>query len=249
MVLASANSSAIVRGRRYVRAPVPLVFPVSESVPESRWHRRLCELLAESIERALAGGGLVSSDQFLYWDPADPKRCLAPDVAVRVGTPHELLKHWKTWERGAPHVGVEIVSDVDASELRFEEKLERYRCAGIGEIVRFERESSEPIRIWDWVDGDVVERDLADPEALRSDALGAFWCCHTDPELGVMLRLSKDRDGSEIWPTHAEAERAAREAERAAREAERAAREVERAAKEAALARVAELEAELARLR
>jgi len=240
MALAGANSPAIIGGRRYLRAPVRLVFPVSETVPESRWHRRLCELLAESIERALAGRGLVSSDQFLYWDPANPKRCLAPDVAVRIGAPHELLKSWKTWERGAPHVGVEIVSDVDASELRFEEKLERYRQAGIAEIVRFERESSEPIRIWDWVDGDVVERDLADPEALRSDALGAFWCCYADPELGVMLRLANDRHGAEIWPTNAEAERAAREAERAAREAERV-------AKEAALARVAELEAELAR--
>jgi hypothetical protein len=53
------------------------------------------------------------------------------------------------------------------------------------------------------------------------------------------LRLARNADGTELVLTPLEAERAAKEAERAAKEAERA-------AKDAALARIAELEAELA---
>ncbi len=234
--------------RRYLRAPVPLVFPVEAEVPESRWHRLASELLAQSIERELSGHVLVSSDQFLYWDPTNPKRCLAPDVAFRVGSEGELLRTWKTWERGAPHVGVEIVSDSDATELRFEEKLERYRQAGIAEVVRFDRTDTErPIRIWDLVDGDMVERDLADPEALRCDAVGWYWVQELNAEVGLTLRLSRNRESKGLVLTRLEASEAATNAERTAKEAERAAKEAERAAKEAALARIAELEAALAR--
>ncbi len=207
-----------------------------ESATRARWHRRASEALASSIERAFGGNALVSSDQFLYWDPTNPKRRLAPDVAVRVGAPAELVTSWKTWERGAPHVGVEIVSDSDASELRFEEKLERYRQAGVAEVVRFDRDDIQrPIRICDLVEGDMVERDLTDPEAFHCDALGLYWWLHTDAELGVTLRLSREQATGALVLTPAEAERAAKDDER---------RE-----KEAALARIAELEAEVRALR
>jgi len=52
---------------------------------------------------------------------------------------------------------------------------------------------------------------------------------------GHRLRLADDSGGTSLWPTEAEAERAARE--------------VERVAKEAAEAEVAHLRAEIARLR
>jgi hypothetical protein len=205
---------------------VPLHFPVEETVPESRRHFKARCVLCDSVERELRGRALVASDQFLYWDPTSPKQCLAPDLAVRRGERGEPLKSWKTWERGAPHVGVEIVSDSDASELVLDDKLQRYRRAGVAEVVAFDAQDLQhPIRLWDLVDGDLVERELSTPESLACDALGLWWCVRSDPEYGPMLRLARDPQGADLVLTPEEAERAA---------------------KEAALARVAELEASLA---
>ena len=219
-----------------MRSPVPLHFPEEEQVPEGTLHFELLVTLWDSVKHALGDGALVSADQFLYFDPTDPKRCLAPDLAVRIGQAPLLVPTWKTWELGAPHVGVEIVSDWDKASSTTEQKLERYREAGILEVVRFDPKGKEPrLRLWDLFDGDLVERDLSDPEARRCDALGAYWCIVEVPELGSTLRVSRDPDGRSILPTPAEAERAEKEAERAE--------------KEAALARIAALEAELARKR
>jgi Uma2 family endonuclease len=243
-------------GRRYLRAPAPLHFPVEERVPETTRHFRLRTALYQSIELAFRGTALVGSDQFLYFDAADPKRCLAPDVMFRRGS-SRLLPSWKTWEHGAPEVGVEIVSESDAGEREVAEKLERYRQAGVREVVVFDPNRTDAaLRCFDLFDGDLVERDPSDPEARRCDALGAYWCIVMDAELGPTLRLSRERDGSVRLPTpeeaeraQKEAERAQKEAERAQKEAERAQKEVERAQKEAALRRVEELEAELAKRR
>lgn len=229
MALSNPVSSSDPRARRkYLRTPAPLSFPVEARVPETTRHFRLRTALYQSIELAFRGTALVGSDQFLYFDPADPKRCLAPDVMFRRGQ-SQLLPSWKTWEHGAPEVGVEIVSDSDAREREVAEKLERYRQAGVREVVIFDPERRDTLlRCFDRFDGDLVERDPADPEARRCDALVAYWCIVVDAELGPTLRLSRDRDGLELLPTPEEAERAQ---------------------KEAALRRIEELEAELAKRR
>jgi hypothetical protein len=229
--------------RRYLRQPVPLYFPEEEKVPEGHVHWELLVTLWQSVRHALGDKALVTADQFLYWDPTNPKRCLAPDLAVRIGGPKVLVPTWKTWELGAPHVGVEIVSDWDRRTSTLEQKLERYRQAGIAEVVWFDSDAKEPrLRFWDLVEGDLVERDLTDPEAQRCDAIGFYWCVVHDARLGSTLRMARDREGREILPTPTEEALVVLDAARAARE-------VERAEKEAALARVAELEAELARRR
>jgi Uma2 family endonuclease len=211
-------------------------------------------VLQLSAEQELGDRALVTSDQFLYWDPTDPQKCLAPDLAVRIGAPPGLPPTWKTWELGAPHVGVEIVSDWDRSQGKFEKKLARYRQAGILEVVRFDAESrKEPLRLWDLFDGDLVERDPTDPKALLSDALGLYWCIRVDPTLGPMLRLAHDPAGKDLVLTPEEAALAAKDAALAAKDAALAAKDAALAAKDAALAandaalaRIAELEAELA---
>lgn len=242
--------------RKYLRAPAPLHFPVEERVPETTRHFRLRTALYQSIELAFRGTALVGSDQFLYFDATDPKRCLAPDVMFRRG-PSQLLPSWKTWEHGAPEVGVEIISESDAGERQVAEKLERYRQAGVREVVLFDPDRrGAAVRCFDLFDGDLVERDPSDPEALRCDALAAYWCVVVDAEVGPTLRLARDREGVNQLPTpeeaeraQKEAERAQKEAERAEKEAERAQKEAERAQKEAALRRIEELEAELAKRR
>jgi Uma2 family endonuclease len=165
-------------------------------------HFKLRAQLFASLEALLGTGSLVSSDQFVYWDPTDPGQRLAPDIGIRVGTPRSLIKSWKTWELGAPHVGVEITSASDESPRELEKKLERYRRAGILEVVRFDPEDAErPLRIWDLLEGDLVERDLAGPEALLCDALGLYWCVRLDPALGPALRLARDPAGTSLIPT------------------------------------------------
>ena len=236
--------------RRYLRPPAPLLFPEEEKLPEGPIHYQLLVLLWQSVQHELGDRALVSADQFLYFDPTNPKRCLAPDLAVRLGQPPVLVPSWKTWELGAPHVGVEIVGDWDKTDSTTEQKLERYRQAGILEVVRFDPSGKEPrLRLWDLFDGDLVERDLSDPEARRCDALGLYWTIVEVPVLKSTLRLSRDKEGRDLLPTPAEAAEARFHAEqRTANEARRLA-EAERAEKEAALARIAELEAELARKR
>jgi hypothetical protein len=217
-----------VNGRRYLRAPVPVHFPEGDVVPEGGLHFELRTALFLLLHAELAGRAFVGSDQFLYWNPVDPTACVAPDIMVRLGAPDAPVPSWKVWENGAPHVAVEIVSPTESATVDWSTKLERYRHSGVRELVRFDPEdSARPLRLWDRVDGDLVERDLTDARAHRSDALALYWCVTPDARLGRKLALSRDADGAELLLTPGEL------ATRA--ESER----------DAALARVAELEAEL----
>lgn len=225
MTLPNSTSPAPRRRHAYLRAPAPLHFPVEEAAPETQQHFLQRTALFQSLRRAFPERGLITSDQFLYWDPTDPKQKLAPDLAVRLAAPRSLIEIWKTWEWGAPELAVEIVSEHDRPERETALKLERYRRAGVREVVRFDPEHRErPLRIFDLYDGDLVERDLLTPDALGCDALGLYWATRNDAENGLVLRLARDVSGSELLLTPEEAELAA-------------------------LARVRELEAELARPR
>ncbi len=229
MVVADISTGPRRVERRYLRQPVPLHFPVEEEVPESKAHRLILNRLLDSVERLLEQSALVSCDQFMYWDPADPGKRLAPDLAVRLGAPSLVLDSWKIWELGAPHLAVEVVSDADASERNVDEKLARYRHTGVLELARLDPEDRvSPLRCWDRIEGDLVERDPADPQARRCDTLALYWCVVEDASIGPTLRLAETPDGGRLVLTAAESERKL---------------------KEAALSRVAELEAELARRR
>jgi Uma2 family endonuclease len=241
------------RQHLYRRPPEPVYFPASEEVPETNRHLERRTALYLILKRELAASATIGSDQFVYWDPTTSKKRLAPDVFVRLGAPHEPFRTWKTWKRGAPNLGVEIVSDSDEGEGDWNDKLARYRVAGISEVVRFDAEDREaPIRIWDLIDGDLVERAPDDPDLCACETLGLWWMVVEHQAIGPMLRLSRDRDGHELLPTPDEAEVKAREAESKAREAESKAREAESKAREAeSKAREANerLEAEVAALR
>jgi len=210
--------------RSYVRPPVPIHFPDSELMPETGVHLEVRTTLYLLVRDFVGERGAVGSDQFMYWDPSDPRPCLAPDLIVRMGASPGPFPTWKVWERGAPHLAVEVVSPVDSSESRWSEKLSRYAKSGVNEIARFDPADSErPLRLWDRLDGDLVERELEGEHALLCDTLAVHWCVRADPTLGRVLRLSLDALGQTLVPTAIERERAA------------------------AAARIAELEAELRR--
>ena len=106
----------------------------------------------------------------------------------------------------------------------------------MSELVAFDPETAErPLRIWDFVGDDLLERRLLEPWA-QSRHLGGFWLPVEQPETGWTLRLSHDPAGTRLFPTLADL--AAREAEGRRAEAE---------ARRAAELRVRELEAELRR--
>ncbi len=232
-----SSSGVVIGGIRYVRAPVPIHFPESAEVPESRFHEDLCALLRALLRYAFAKQHVVGGAQFIYWDPTDPRQCLAPDAFVRLGEPDHRFKTWKVWERGAPELAIEILSDSDADTV--EQKLLKYARIGIRELVAFDGESEPPrLRVWDRVEGDMLERQPS--RSFASTVLPGHWLVVEQPENGPALRLAHDADGARLYPTPTEAEAEARRAETEARRAE--AEALRRAE-----ARVRELEAELAR--
>jgi hypothetical protein len=202
MPVSQAFQSQTKPGRSYLRAPVPLHFPTDEEVPEGGVHLELRTALYLILRGELAGRAFVGSEQFLYWDPADPNKCLAPDVMVRLQGPDLPLPCLKVWEGGAPQLAVEIVSPSDASDRNWSAKLERYRQSGVAEIVRFDPDDSEqPLRLWDRVEGDLVERVLDGPAAFSCDALGLYWHHRPDQRLGSVLRLARGPEGRHLLVT------------------------------------------------
>lgn len=91
------------RDRQYVRPPRPLIFPTSAELPETGVHLDLRTSLYLTVRYLVGARGAVGSEQFVYWDAEDPRRCLAPDLMVRMGATPGPFPVWKTWERGAPH--------------------------------------------------------------------------------------------------------------------------------------------------
>jgi Uma2 family endonuclease len=235
----SANDPRPIRHRR---APSPLHFPVEATVPESKRHLKLRTLLFQILERELADRANIGCHQFVYWNAADPKVCLAPDAFVRLGSPDTAFDSWKTWERGAPELCVEIASEFDRSERSWEQKLARYRELGVAELVRFDPDApaAEQLRVWDRIEGDLVEREVDQAGSTPCATLGFHWIVVPAEGFPAALRLARDPRGDDQLLTLAEAETRAKEREASLREAEAKARE-------AAERRVAELEAELRR--
>ena len=218
--------------RRYLRPVEPLCFPATdgEEMGETSRHMLLRTALWQAIQLGFAGRLAVGSDQFVYYNGRDPRACCAPDVFVCLGKEQTPFDTWKTWEQGTPELAIEIISACDAGDRAWDEKLQRYRELGCRELVRFDPDQpSRPLRIWDRIDDDLVERDPADPLFSRCDTLDAHFCVRNEPTYGPWLYVSHDAAGRDPYPSEAEARQ---------REAE---------ARQRAEARVRELEAELAR--
>lgn len=256
---------------RHVRPVRPLRFreqePEDEHLGQSRRHLHLCKALYEILRAAVPlDESTVGADQFVYFRANDARRCLAPDVFVKVDRPDADFGSWKTWEWGAPELAFEILSPSDTEEMwSVEEKLGRYHELGVQELVLFDVDAppGERLRVWDRIDGDFLERVVED-ERTPCVTLGLYVVVapvlvDESSRYPVCVRLSRTADGSDLVSTAAEARRdaelARQDAELARQNAELARRDAELARQDAesraaaAAARVAELEAELARKR
>jgi Uma2 family endonuclease len=196
---------AFVPGRRaYLRAPKPIHFPseetLEEAVSETKRHLEARTTLYLLLRDAFAAAA-VGSDQFVYWDASDPRKCLSPDVFVKLGVRDETFESWKVWERGAPEVAVEIVSASDRRDSDWEEKMARYQASGTRELVRFDAsDEAQPIRAWDRIEEDLVERAPESTHLRECKALGLWWVV-TPSAFGPQLRLARDRHGKQLLPT------------------------------------------------
>jgi len=65
-------------------------FPEEATVPEHKRHPELRTLLSRVLG-TLCGEHTIGCQQFVYWDPTDPSRCLAPDAFVRLGVPDSIF--------------------------------------------------------------------------------------------------------------------------------------------------------------
>ncbi|MBI2388090.1 MAG: Uma2 family endonuclease [Deltaproteobacteria bacterium] len=177
-------------------------------MPESKRHFKLRTTLFAILELALGKDVVLGSDQFVYWNARDPRRCLAPDVFVFVGRPDEDIQSWKTWERGGPpQLAVEITSDSDHEPLRWDDKLERYHELGVRELVRFDADAApgRRLRVWDRLDDDLVER-IVEGDSTPCLTLGLTWLVAPLADLPAALRLARE---AAILPTPDEARAAA----------------------------------------
>jgi Uma2 family endonuclease len=150
---------------RHLRPARPLRFPEAAEVPEGQAHLLARMFLFALLRYTLGPEHSVGSDQFVYWNARDPRRCLAPDVFVRLGVKQTPFGSWKTWEQGgAPHLAIEIVSPNEGDGIAWDEKLAHYHEVGVDELVRFDPEEPEGhrLRAWDRVEDDLVERVVAD---------------------------------------------------------------------------------------
>lgn len=197
-------------------------FPEFERVPESRWHLELRTLVYQFLKHAFADRASVGCDQFLYWNRRDPRLCLAPDAFLHFGEPDRLFRTWKVWERGAPQLAIEIISETDR-DADWAAKLEKFQTIGVLELLRFDPDADEqPLRVWIRRGQELVEQD----PRLQSPTTLGYWQVFEDATLERVLRLSRDPEGKQLYLTPFEEEVLGRSA------AER---------------RIRELEAELAR--
>ena len=248
-----AKLATTTKALRHLRLVQPPEFPSSDpewDMPESVRHGRLCELLYQILINTLGPEHSVGEDNFVYYDKAHAKRCLAPDGFVKLEFPNDVFDTWQTWERGVPELCVEILSPSDTEEkLTFRTKLSRYHALGTKELIAFNIDApvGSRLRAWDRVRGKLVPRRVTN-ETTPCRTLGLHWVIASGGGLiPIALRLAKDPEGREILPTAHEVDRAGREVERKAKELERAAKDTEHAARLKAEAEVARLRKLLAK--
>jgi Uma2 family endonuclease len=196
---------------------------------------------------------LISGEGFLRHEATNNAERLAPDCVVAFGVSPEGIvarNGYVISEVGKPPDFVLEVASRSTGRRDYTVKREGYAGYGVGEYWRFDHTGGEfhdaPLA------GDILVGDEYQPIEIHEGSEGLLWghsavlgldLCWDDGE----LRLRDPLTGEFLRrPEELQAEA---EAERAARETAEARAESERAARQSAEARVAELEAELRRLR
>ncbi len=203
-------------------------------MPESVIHDQAVELLKALLTAwaVRAASALVVRNLAVRWEESRPQIGVDPDVAVLRPPPPDAaeLRSLRTWlpSHAPPVLAIEVVSETNPHK-DYAIAPDKYAASGVGELWIFDpllagpAAHGGPFRVQLWQrreDGDFI-RIYAGDGPVRSPLLDA-WLVVTHE--GRKLRLAQDEAGTDFWLTTEEAERAA---------------------KETALARIAELEAQL----
>lgn len=250
-----------------------------EPVPESAWHDGCLELVKALLSfwvQQSARDAAVFRDIAVLAKRDRPRVGFNPDVCLVEPAPpgSTELESLKLWEHATPRWAFEAVSPHHPYK---DYAIVPEKCAvvGVEELVVFDPLLAGPraqggpwlLQLWRRAADATFERVAAGDAPVRSNVLGAWLI---PDRVARRLTIAHGPDGSGRWLTAAEraqgeAERAQAEAEKAQAEAEKAqaqaelarveaerARQAERSARAGeaeALARIRELEAELARRR
>jgi Uma2 family endonuclease len=203
---------------KYLEPAAALNFPASADVPETQLHLDLRTLLYQLLSNYLGEEFTVGSDQFVYVDASNPERCIAPDVYVKHAPRGEPIKTWKVWERGAPDVAIEVLSDTDSKPGSWDDKFAFYQACGVKELIAIDLLTDvAQLRVWNRVNEVLAERAL-DGLWAESLVLGLHWVVAPDDHLRRCLRIATQVDPLVLVPTPSESARA--EAQRAQAEAQ-----------------------------
>ena len=225
--------------------------PLPDGLYQSRHYRDLLAML--ELFFRLREDVVVGGDVFIYYVEGNPRVTVAPDCFVVIGVSEESFLRNNTylmWEVGkAPDFVLEIGSP-STWRQDLGSKRVLYASLGVGEYWMFDPSGGDhygfALRGEGLVDGEYRQLEM------NIEPNGGIW--GHSPTLNLELhwvegRLRLYNPEGDHWLRNVEETAEEAEIERAARESAETLAETERAARESAEARLAEMEAELRRLR
>lgn len=183
-------------------------YPESDGEPmaETDLHRKLILEVIFALSNFFRNDPnvYVSGNLFIYYDKANPKRNIAPDVFFVRGVPKGDRRVYYLWEEGVtPQVVIEISSQHTFKDDVFK-KFHTYEKLGVREYFIFDPTSdymkASPLIGFRLENGEYVEMELKD-DRLHSDELGLDLVI-----VGNTLRLLNPGDGEFLLTPDEEAE-------------------------------------------
>ena len=188
----------------------------------------------------------VNGNTMLYYEEGNPRRVVSPDCYVAFGVDVDAILRNNTyllWDVGKPPDFVLEIGSSSTATNDLGQKRDLYARLGMGEYWRYDGTGSDFYR--EPLVGEYLEDGEYRRFELNRESGGMTW--GHSPTLD--LDLCWDNGRLRYYDPQARSYLLNREEEHAARIAALTAAESERAARQSAEARVAELEAELQRLR
>ena len=195
----------------------------------------------------------VNGNTMFYYEEGNPRRVISPDCYVAFNVDVELILRNNTyllWEMGKPPDFVLEIGSPSTARNDLGPKRDLYAGLGIGEYWRYDGTGQDFYR--EPLAGEFLQDGEYHRFELHHETYGMVW--GHSPALNLDLcwdsgRLRYYNPATGTWLLNQEEEHATRVAAEAALDVAQAANEAERSARQNAESRVAELEAELQRLR
>lgn len=186
----------------------PTFYPVEDDVGESTLHLFIREVLRPLLQRWISehlAHVFVGSEQFIYYEQYNPKKCVAPDIYLLEGVePGASFDSWKVWERGAvPRFALEVVS----SDRRKDYELApaKYDELGVEELIIFDPDYQEARGRVRFQVFRRNERELTCVEATNDDrvlsTVVGCWFRAVGEGADVRLRIAEGANGLRVVPT------------------------------------------------